>query len=108
MHPNLVAAMAELLKKGSRDIGSVPLEDFLRAVVGIEKAKTPLPDDWFKTIAAPEKRWRLIYTAGDEGQAFNLDGITAGTTAECNALQGCSRAPLSPICDLAHLAILGP
>jgi hypothetical protein len=36
----------------------------VKAVVDVEKSKVRLPENWPQLISAPDKRWRLIFTAG--------------------------------------------
>jgi hypothetical protein len=52
-----------VLKQAARTPGSVPLPKVLEAIVSIEKAKVKPTEEWWATISAPDKRWRLIYTA---------------------------------------------
>ena len=60
-----VAELIDTLKRAVKQPSSVPLEEVLYAVVGIEKARpSALTGDWTSVIKAPGKRWRLVYTAG--------------------------------------------
>lgn len=61
----------ETLTQAAKKPGSVPAADLLSAVCNLEKKKAPLPDDWYQLLSRPDKRWRLIYTAGAAQRCFH-------------------------------------
>lgn len=72
-----------MLKRGVKDpFGSeVKGSQMLGAMLALEKSKPQLPDNWWDIISAPNKRWRLVYTAPSKDVTAASKGEAAGSGA---------------------------
>lgn len=66
------------LKKAAASPGSVPPASLLAAVVQLEKARLP-PAGWNKTLAAPRRRWHLVYTVPGKDVTAASKGKKSGS-----------------------------
>lgn len=64
--------LVETLMQAAQKPGSVPAAELLSAVCNLDKKKAPLPENWYQLLSRPDKRWRLIYTAGAAQRCLQL------------------------------------
>ncbi|GAX73741.1 hypothetical protein CEUSTIGMA_g1194.t1 [Chlamydomonas eustigma] len=111
--PVTLDATIDKLKAAARKPGCVPASEVVKAVVDVEKSKVKLPDNWPQLISAPDKRWRLIFTADSRqvqaaGKGLQSNGIYFPLTA-CQKFSSDNTFEngvfLGP---LAHLTFKGP